>query len=379
MTEKRDYYEVLGVSKSASEDEIKKSYRRLAMKYHPDRNPNDKSAEEKFKEAKEAYEVLSDSNKRASYDRFGHAGVGGAGAQGFGGGAGFSDFASGFGGFSDVFGDIFGDVFGGGRAKARKGEDLLYELDLTLEEAVHGTETKIKIPTWVKCSECDGSGARKGTSATTCKECNGTGAVHMQQGFFTIQQPCPTCRGRGRIINDPCSKCRGQGRVQEQKTLAVKIPAGVDDGDRIRLTGEGQAGMHGTPPGDLYVQVRVRPHPIFTRHGNDLLCEVPISFVTAALGGEIEIPTLEGEVKLKIPAETQTGKVFRLRGKGVKPLRGGTIGDLMCKVQVETPINLTSEQKELLNKFHELLAKNEKKHNPRSQTWFDNVRKFFKL
>lgn len=373
MATKKDYYEVLGVSKSASEEEIKKSYRRLAMKYHPDRNANDKDSEAKFKEVKEAYEVLSDSKKRAAYDQFGHAasegmgGWSGAGAQGF----------RGFEGFSDVFGDIFSDVFGGGRARQQRGSDVLYNLTLNLEEAVHGITTEIRIPSWVKCKECNGSGASKGSEPIVCKTCNGMGQVHMQQGFFTIQQTCPACHGRGKIISNPCHKCRGQGRVQEQKTLSVKIPAGVDNGDRIRLSGEGEAGAHGTPSGDLYVEVHVRPHSLFIREGNDLLSEVPISFITAALGGELDIPTLDGQVKLKIPPETQTGKVFRLRGKGVKSIRNHLTGDLLCKVYVETPINLTGEQKTLLQQLNTSLLQNEKKHSPRSKTWFENVKNFF--
>lgn len=375
-TTKRDYYEILGISKTASEEEIKKSYRRLAMKYHPDRNPNDKDAEAKFKEAKEAYEVLSDGKKRATYDQFGHAASEGMGG---GGGSGFQGF-SGFGDFGDELGDLFSSVFGGGgrsRGRSQRGSDVLYNLTLNLEEAVHGTTTEIRIPSWVKCKECNGSGASKGSEPIVCKTCNGMGQVHMQQGFFTIQQTCPTCHGRGKIISNPCSKCRGQGRVQEHKTLSVKIPAGVDNGDRIRLGGEGEAGMHGVPSGDLYVEIHVKPHSLFIREGNDLLSEVPISFITAVLGGELDIPTLHGRVALKIPPETQTGKVFRLRGKGVKSVRNNLTGDLLCKVFVETPINLTSEQKNLFQQLGDSLAQNEKKHSPRSKTWFENVKDFF--
>lgn len=374
MAEKRDYYQVLGVTKNASEADIKKAYRKLAMKYHPDRNPGDKSAEEKFKEAKEAYEVLSNDQKRSAYDRFGHAGV----SAGAGAGPGFGGF-EGFGGFSDIFGDIFSDVFGGrgGRARPQRGADLGYNLTLDLEEAVHGVTEKIHVPTWVKCTECNGSGARKGSGPTTCTTCGGRGQVQMQQGFFTIQQTCPDCHGRGQVIKNPCPRCHGQGRIREEKTLSVKIPPGVDNGDRIRLAGEGEAGMFGASAGDLYVQINVRPHSIFTREGNDLLCEVPISIITAALGGELDIPTLDGRVKLKIPSETQSGQIFRLRGKGVKSVRSGVTGDLLCKVVVETPINLNREQKELLEKLDQSLTEGGKKHSPKSKSWFDNVKKFF--
>lgn len=385
--QKKDYYEVLGVKKDASDADIKNSYRRLAMKYHPDRNPDNKTAaEEKFKEAKEAYEVLSDKNKRSMYDRFGHAasqagGFGGAGgAQGFGG----FDFSSmgDMGDMGDILGNIFEGVFGGGRGRTRgkagprKGADLGYRLTITLEEAFFGTETKITIPSWRACSECGGTGARKGSKIETCKTCGGSGQVYIQQGFFTIQQPCNICHGEGKIIADPCQKCRGQGRVHEQKTLSVKIPAGVDNGDRVRLAGEGEAGLHGAPPGDLYVEVFVKPHQIFVREGNNLSCEVPVSFVTATLGGEVEIPTIDGKVMLKVPEETQSGKVLRLRGKGIKGIHNG-IGDLFCTMVVETPVKLSSEQKDLLLKFEESLAKNPKKHSPKTDNWFDGIKKFF--
>jgi len=373
MAEKRDYYEVLGVTKNASEADIKKAYRKLAMKYHPDRNPGDKSAEDKFKEAKEAYEVLSNDQKRSAYDKFGHAGVG----AGAGAGPGFGGF-EGFSGFGDIFGDIFSDVFGGrARARPQRGADLGFDLTLDLEEAVHGVTEKIRVPTWVKCTECNGSGARKGSGPTTCETCGGRGQVQMQQGFFTIQQTCPDCHGRGRVIKDPCPKCHGQGRIREEKTLSVKIPPGVDNGDRIRLAGEGEAGMFGAGPGDLYVQINIRLHSIFTREENDLLCEVPISIITAALGGELDIPTLDGRVKLKIPSETQSGQMFRLRGKGVKSVRSGITGDLLCKVVVETPVNLNREQKELLEKLNQSLSEGGRKHSPKSKSWFDNVKKFF--
>jgi molecular chaperone DnaJ len=373
---KRDYYDVLGVSKNASEAELKKAYRRAAQKHHPDRNPDDKQAEESFKECKEAWEVLSDSQKRAAYDQFGHAGVdpsmgGGAGP----GGAGFG------GGFNDIFGDVFGDIFGGGRGgggqRVYRGSDLRYNLDLSLEDAVAGTEVKIRIPTQVSCTECNGSGARKGSSPTQCTTCGGRGQVRMQQGFFSVQQTCPHCRGSGSIITDPCHKCHGKGRVSEHKTLSVKVPAGVDTGDRIRLAGEGEAGESGGPPGDLYVQIQVKEHPIFVREENHLYCEVPISFTTAALGGELEVPTLKGRVNLKIPAETQTGRMFRMRGKGVKPVRGGAVGDLICKVKVETPVNLTRKQKDLLREFTGEMEEGGSRHSPQASSWMDGVKKFF--
>jgi len=374
---KRDYYEVLGVAKNASEAEIKKAFKRMAMKYHPDRNPDDAEAELKFKEAREAYDVLCDARKRAAYDQFGHAGVEGAGGMG-GGPGGFGAGAS----FSDIFGDVFGDIFGGaagarGGARVFRGADLRYDLELSLEEAVRGTTVKVRIPTMVACEVCEGSGAKPGTSATTCQTCGGHGQVRMQQGFFSLQQTCPTCRGTGQVVSDPCTNCRGHGRVQEHKTLSVRVPAGVDTGDRIRLAGEGEAGENGGPPGDLYVQIDVRTHPIFNRDGNDLHCDVPISFVTAALGGELEVPTLEGRVKLKVPPETQSGKLFRLRGKGVRSVRGGTVGDLLCRVTVETPVNLTARQKELLGEFEQTLEDAGDKHSPRATSWWDGVKKFF--
>ncbi|MDF2867819.1 MAG: molecular chaperone DnaJ [Gammaproteobacteria bacterium] len=371
---KRDYYEVLGVSRNASEAEIKKAYRKLAMKYHPDRNPDQDSAA-KFQEISEAYEVLTDEQKRAAYDQFGHAGVEG---QAAGGGAGFGGFG-GFGGFEDIFGDIFGGG-GGGRSRqsrAQRGADLRYNLDLTLEEAVHGTNKNIRIPTLVSCKTCGGSGAKKGSKPQTCKQCDGHGQIRLQQGFFTVQQTCPVCHGEGSIITDPCSDCHGQGRTQEYKTLSVKIPAGVDTGDRIRLAGEGEAGTQGGPAGDLYVQVNVKEHAIFTREANDLHCEVPISFVMAALGGEVEVPTLDGRVKIKIPAETQSGKLFRLRGKGVKSVRGGHAGDLLCQIMVETPVNLTAKQKDLLQQFEKELASDNIDHGPKTSSWFDSVKRFF--
>lgn len=371
---KRDYYEILGVSRDVNEVDLKKAYRRLAMKHHPDRNQNNNEAEAKFKEAKEAYDVLSDAQKRAAYDQFGHAGVdpsAAAGAGGFGGGD----------PFSDIFGDVFGDIFGGGRrgggSRARRGSDLRYNLELSLEDAVSGTSVNIRVPTLASCASCDGTGAKKGTSATTCSTCGGVGQVRMQQGFFSVQQTCPNCRGQGRTITDPCPDCHGQGRKQNHKTLSVKVPAGVDNGDRIRLAGEGEAGEKGGPSGDLYVQIQVKPHPIFRREENDLMCEMPISIGTAALGGELEVPTLNGRLKLKIPTETQSGKVFRMRGKGVKSVRGGAAGDLLCRVNVETPVNLNSRQKELLHEFDVSIQQAGKHHSPQSASWMDRVKSFF--
>ena len=369
---KRDYYEILGVDRDASEKDIKKAYRRLAMKYHPDRNPDDVDADAKFKEASEAAEVLTSGEKRQSYDQFGHAAF-----EGGGGGGGFS---GGNGNFGSVFEDIFGDVFsGGGRGGGRqvqRGSDLKYILDLDLEEAVRGTNPKITIPALVECMECLGSGAKKGSSPINCVQCAGAGQVTVRQGFFSIQQTCPRCRGRGKMISDPCPPCRGQGRVEESKTLSVKVPPGVDTGDRIRLAGQGEAGANGGPAGDLYVQMNVRDHKIFTREDEHLYCEVPISFVDAALGGELEVPTLDGRVNLKIPSETQTGKLFRLRGKGVNvtQIRGGSIGDLYCRVAVETPVGLSKQQKELLREF---AGHAEQKQSPKQASWVDNVKGFF--
>jgi len=371
---KRDYYEVLGISRNAGDSDLKQAYRRLAMKYHPDRNPGAES-ERKFKEAKEAYEILSDPKKRSAYDQFGHAGV--DASEGLGGAGG--GFASG--GFSDIFGDVFGDIFGsgirGGGRRVHRGVDLRYDLSLTLEEAVAGKEVKIRIPTLVECQFCGGTGAKPGTSAKTCSRCNGAGQVRMQQGFFSVQKTCSQCRGQGTVIEEYCNHCRGKGRIQEHKTLSVKVPPGVDTGNRIRLSGEGEPGERGSPPGDLYVQVLVREHSIFTREDNHLFCEVPIGFVTAALGGELQVPTLNGKMMLKIPAGTQTGKIFRMRGKGVKPVRGGVIGDLICRVVVETPVNLTERQKELLRELDEEVQAGGKRHSPHSTSWVDGVKNFF--
>lgn len=375
MATKEDFYKLLNVDRNASDAEIKKSYRSLAMKFHPDRNAdNPEAAEAKFKQVKEAYEILSDPKKRAAYDQFGHAGVDpsmGGRPGGFGG--------AGAEGFSDIFGDVFGDIFGGGRQRGnvQRGSDLRYNLELTLEEAVAGTETKIRIPVLVTCEVCSGTGAKKGSSPIICTTCHGHGQVRMQQGFFSVQQACPTCHGTGKQIKDPCGSCHGEGRVQETKTLSAKIPAGVDTGDRIRLAGEGEAGERGGPSGDLYIEVRVKDHAIFTRDGANLYCEVPISFATACLGDAIQVPTLDGEVKLTIPAETQTGKSFRLRGKGVKQVRGGPVGDLLCKVRVETPVRLTDEQKALVQELSESLSNSGKHHNPQEHSWLDGVKSFF--
>jgi molecular chaperone DnaJ len=371
---KRDYYEILGVNRDAEDDAIKKAYRKLAMKHHPDRNPEEKgkSAEEKFKEAKEAYEVLSDANKRAAYDRYGHAGVDPSAAAGAHG-AGFSNFA-------DAFGDIFGDIFGqarGGRSNVYRGADLRYNLEISLEAAAHGTETKIRIPTMDECATCHGSGAKPGTQPKTCPACNGQGQVRMQQGFFSIQQACPKCHGTGKVISDPCASCQGAGRIKQHKTLSVKIPAGVDEGDRIRLSGEGEAGVNGGPPGDLYVQLHLKPHAVFQRDHDDLHCEMPISFTIAALGGEIEIPTLSGSAGIRIPPETQSGKVFRLRGKGIKGVRSHAHGDLLCQMVVETPVHLTERQKELLRELEAINKKDSDRHNPRAKSWMDKVKEFF--
>ncbi|HPE59605.1 MAG TPA: molecular chaperone DnaJ [Thiolinea sp.] len=368
----RDYYEILGVNKNASEADLKKAFRRLAMKYHPDRNPDDADAEQKFKEAKEAYEVLGEPNRRAAYDQFGHAGV----RQSAGGGG------AGPGGFGDIFEDIFGDIFGsggrrGGGNRAYRGSDLQYNLELGLEEAVFGTEVDIRVPSMQTCDTCEGTGARKGSHPQSCPTCHGQGQVRIQQGFFSVQQACPQCRGTGRIIADPCQDCHGQGRVEKQKTLSVRIPMGVDTGDRIRLSGEGEAGINGGPSGDLYVQVHVKPHELFVRDGDNLYCDVPIRFTMAALGGELEVPTLEGKVTLKVPPETQTGKKFRLRGKGVKSVRSASMGDLICNVVVETPVNLTKRQRELLTEFDAIMQEGGQRHSPQQHGWLDKARHFF--
>ena len=372
---KKDYYEVLGLQKGASEDDIKRAYKRLASKHHPDKNQGSKEAEEKFKEINEAYEVLGDDHKRAAYDQYGHAAFEqGGGTGGFGGGFGGADFG-------DMFGDIFGDIFGGGgrgRQRVVRGEDLRYDLEISLEEAVKGTTKDIQINTLAHCDSCGGSGAEKGSKVETCPHCHGSGRIRRQQGFFVSESICPTCHGSGKKIEKPCRSCHGEGRVHKKENLSVKIPAGVDTGNQLRLAGKGAAGENGAPSGDLYVVIHVREHNIFERDGSNLYCEVPISFATAALGGEIEVPTLDGRVKLKIPAETQTGKLFRMRGKGVTSTRSGYAGDLICRIVVETPVNLTSEQKELLHKLEESLqGKDLSKHAPKSSGFLDGVKKFF--
>lgn len=379
MTSKKDYYETLGVHRNATDAEIKKAFRSLAMKYHPDRTGGDKASEEKFKEVKEAYDVLSDKQKKAAYDQFGHAGVD---PSGFGGGAG-AGFGRGF-NFDDLFGDIgdiFGDVFGGGRrgrsAHGTPGADLQYDILLTLEEAVQGVSKTLEFSTLVSCPECHGTGAKKGSAPITCPDCHGSGQIRMQQGFFSIQQACPNCRGRGQIVKDYCPKCRGQGRINQPKTLSVKIPAGVDNGDRVRLSGEGEAGLQGGHHGDLYVNIQIKPHSIFSRKGNDLYCEVPISFAAAAMGSSIEVPTLEGKVKLKIPEGTQTGKVFRLRGKGVKSVRSHSVGDILCQIAIETPVNLSKKQKTLLEELDQSLQTDGVVHSPKKHSWMENIKKFF--
>lgn len=377
----RDYYEVLGIARDAGEAQIKKAYRSMAMKYHPDRVKDDKEGAEKaFKEVNEAYQVLSDPQKRQMYDQYGHAGVN-PGAGGPGGHHGFEGFTSGgfsgFGSFEDLFGDILN---GGGRRQQQHGHagaDLRYSLSLSLEEAVLGTTKTIRFPKLSACGECKGTGAAKGSKPVECEDCGGVGQVRIQQGFFSVQQTCPSCRGSGKMIKNPCTQCHGQGRTQQQKTLSVKIPAGVDDGDRIRLGGEGEAGMMGGGNGDLYVQVSVKEHDIFKRDDNDLYCEVPVSFITAALGGELDVPTLQGKIKLKIPAETQTNKLFRIRGKGVKSVRGHQVGDLLCRIHIETPVNLSAEQKEILHQFDESVKNDGKNHSPQQRSWFDRVKHFF--
>ncbi|MBT3197136.1 MAG: molecular chaperone DnaJ [Gammaproteobacteria bacterium] len=370
---KRDYYEVLGVDRNASEADLKKSYRRMAMKFHPDRNPDSKDAETQFKEVKEAYEVLSDSQKRAAYDQFGHAGVdpsmGGGGHQG------------GFGGFEDIFSDIFGGGGGRGRGGPRvyRGADLAYRMELTLEEAISGVAREIRIPAAESCNQCGGSGAKAGSSPVTCSTCGGAGKVRMQQGFFSVAQTCPTCHGAGKEIKNPCTVCHGSGKVKKEKTLSVKIPGGVDSGDRVRLSGEGEGGENGGPSGDLFVEVVVKQHTIFTRDGDDLYCEIPVSIVSATLGGEVEVPCLGNAqcVKLKIPSGSQTSKLFRLRGKGVKSVRSSGTGDLLCRIVVETPVKLNNRQKELLKKFGESLEEKSEKHSPQHTSWLDKVKGFF--
>ena len=379
---KRDYYEALGVPKNASDDDIKKAYRKMAMKHHPDRNQGDsgKVSEDKFKEAKEAYEMLSDPQKRAAYDQYGHAGVdpnmrGGPGAEGFGGG------------FAEAFGDIFGDMFnqggagagrrGAGGRQMYRGGDLSYAMEVTLEEAAKGKDAQIRIPAWENCDTCSGSGAKPGTQVKTCSTCNGAGSVQMRQGFFSVQQTCPHCRGSGKIIPEPCTTCHGQGKVKKQKTLEVKIPSGIDDGMRIRSTGNGEPGTNGGPPGDLYIEIRLKKHDIFERDGDDLHCQVPVSFITAALGGEIEVPTLQGKAAIDIPEGTQAGKQFRLRGKGIKGVRASYPGDLYCHIAVETPVKLTEHQRKLMRELEESLTKGGGRHSPSGESWTDKLKSLF--
>ena len=382
---KRDYYDVLGVPKNASDDDIKKAYRKLAMKFHPDRNQGDeaKKAEEKFKEAKEAYEMLSVPQKRAAYDQYGHAGVD-PNAAGMGGG--FRGGPEGFGGFAEAFGDIFGDIFNGGRRgggggggpQVYRGSDLSYAMEITLEEAANGKDAQIRIPTWDSCDTCHGTGAKPGTSAKTCTSCNGAGTVHMRQGFFSIQQTCPHCHGSGKVIPDPCTTCNGAGKIKRQKTLEVKIPAGINEGMRIRSAGNGEPGTNGGPPGDLYIEIRIKEHDIFERDGDDLHCTVPVSLTTVALGGSIEVPTLGGKAEIELPEGTQHGKTFRLRGKGIKGLRSSYPGDLYCHISVETPVKLTEHQRKLLKELDESLKKGGDKHSPNAKSWTDRVKDLFK-
>jgi len=381
---KRDYYEVLGVAKNASDDDIKKAYRKLAMKHHPDRNQGDdaKKAEERFKEAKEAYEMLSDPQKRAAYDQYGHAGVDPSMAGGgFRGGPG----PEGFGGFAEAFGDIFGDIFGGGGARrgggghqVYRGADLSYSMEISLEEAAQGKDTQIRIPSWDSCETCHGSGAKPGTSAKTCSTCGGSGTVHLRQGFFSIQQTCPHCHGSGRVIPDPCLTCSGAGKVKKQKTLEVKIPAGINEGMRIRSVGNGEPGTNGGPPGDLYIEIRIKQHEIFERDGDDLHCTVPVTLTLAALGGNIAVPTLAGKAEIELPEGTQHGKTFRLRGKGIKGIRSSYPGDLYCHVTVETPVRLTEHQRKLIKELDESLKKGGERHSPSAKSWTDKVKDLFK-
>jgi len=369
---KKDLYEVLGVARNATESEIKKAYRRLAMKYHPDRNPDDKDAEENFKAVQHAYEILSDPEKRAAYDRFGHAGVDpNAGGMGAGAGAGFADA------FGDLFGEIFGHGRRGGGPQVYRGADLRYSMDITLEQAAAGFETEIRVPSWETCTACKGTGAKEGTAPITCRTCHGAGAVRVQQGFFSIQQTCPVCHGSGKEIKDPCVKCDGTGQVRKNKTLQVNIPAGIDDGMRIRLAGNGEPGVNGGPPGDLFVEVHIKEHKIFQRDNDDLHCELTIPFTKAALGGNVEVPTLNGKAEITIPEGTQSGKTFRLRGKGIKGVRSAYPGDLYCHIVVETPVRLTDYQKDLLRQFEKSLDEGGDRHSPQSKSWTDRVKAFF--
>ena len=372
---KRDFYEILGVPKNASDDDIKKAYRKLAMKHHPDRNQGDASkvAEEKFKEAKEAYEMLSDPQKRAAYDQHGHAGVD-PNMRGPG---------EGYGGFAEAFGDIFGDMFGqqrgraGGGRQVFRGGDLSYAMEITLEEAAKGKDAQIRIPSWESCDSCKGSGAKPGTQVKTCVTCSGSGSVQMRQGFFSVQQSCPTCRGNGKVIPEPCTACQGQGKIKKQKTLEVKIPGGIDGGMRIRSTGNGEPGTNGGPAGDLYIEIRLKKHDIFEREGDDLHCAIPISMTTATLGGEIDVPTLAGKAVIDIPEGTQTGKQFRLRGKGIKGVRASYPGDLYCHITVETPVKLSEHQRRLMRELDESFKKGGSKHSPNGDSWTDRLKNLF--
>lgn len=373
---KKDYYKTLGINKSANELDIKRAYKKLAMKYHPDRNQGDKSAEEQFKKIKEAYEVLNDPKKRTAYDQYGHS----AFEQGSNNNNFNSHFSTSTSDFSDIFGDVFGDIFGGNssRKEQSRGSDLQYNMELTLEEAVKGTTKEIRIPKLDTCEKCYGTGASPGTKPKKCNSCRGSGQIHIRKGFFSVQQTCSECRGQGEIVINPCKTCYGHGRVKKSKRLSIKIPSGIDTNDRIRLNKEGEAGHYNSSPGDLYVQINVKKHPIFERSENNLHCEVPINFVLASLGGVIEIPTLEGKINLKIPSETQSGKIFRIRSKGVKSVRKGIIGDLFCKIVVETPVNLNTFQKKLIKQLgNSFNNSKEDKNSPQSKRFLDSVKRFF--
>ncbi len=367
----KDYYELLGVNRNATDADLKKAYRKLAHQYHPDKNPGDKAAEEKFKEINEAYEVLSDAQKRAYYDQYGTA----PGATGAGPGAGFGGFGAGM-GMGDIFGDIFSEFFGGarGRSRATAGEDLRYNLKISFEEAAKGTTAKIRVPRWERCPDCDGTGAKSRDGIVTCTACHGAGQVRIQQGFFSITRTCTRCDGEGKVITDPCPACRGRKRVERERTLSVKIPAGVETGNTIRLTGEGELGLYGGPPGDLYVYLTVEEHPIFRREEQDILLDVPLSFSQAALGAEIEVPTLKGKEKIKVPAGTQPGHIFRLKGKGFPHLRGSGSGDQLCRIVVEVPTTLTSRQREILQEFDALSTDGSM---PLVKGFFERVREVF--
>lgn len=373
---KQDYYKILGISKSANDREIKKSYKKLAMKYHPDRNQGNKNAEKKFKEIKEAYEILIDSKKRAAYDQHGHS----AFSQG-GNYSNYSSFDPNFSNntdFSDIFGDVFGDIFSNKSNRSQRGSDLQYNMELNLEEAVKGLNKEILISTFQKCNLCHGSGSHSGTQTNKCQTCNGSGQIHMRQGFFSVQQTCSSCQGQGNIISNPCLHCHGTGRIKKQKKILVKIPPGVDNQDKIKLSNEGEAGKNNGVSGDLYIKIFVKKHPLFQREGNDLYCEIPINFCMAALGGNIEVPTLDGTIKIKIPPETQSGKLFRIRNKGVNSLRTYQTGDLLCRVMIETPVNLNQSQKQLLKQLQNSLNKNNtEKNSPKSKKFFEGVKKFF--